>query len=102
MELTKVKNSGWMRDRLFDLREYATHTRRFPLEFFRAWCEQHNKPKPSSPNAWGPFAGYAVGQGVIEPTDSLTPAASKRTHAHRVMIYESRVELEPVPFAGYV
>ncbi|HZR03671.1 MAG TPA: hypothetical protein VFA81_10920 [Burkholderiales bacterium] len=102
MDLARVKNSAWMRERLFDLREYAAHTRRFPMEFFRAWCDQHHKPSPSSPKAWGAFAGYAVGQGVITPTGSFTPAASKKTHAHRVMIYESRVDPEPVPFAGYV
>lgn len=102
MDLTRAKNSTWMRDRLFDLTEYAVHARRFPMEFFRAWCVANKRPEPSSPKAWGAFASYAAAQGVICWTHDYTPASSKNTHAHPVKVYESKVEREPVPFVGYI
>ena len=102
MERASAKNSAWMRERLFDLTEYALTCRRFPMEFFRAWCVLNRRPEPSSSNCWGSFAAFAVAAGVIKPTDEWVKAASKRTHAHRVMIYESLVEREPVPGFGYV
>lgn len=102
MDATKAKNSDWMRERLFDLREYAVATRRFPIEFFRAWCEQMRRPAPSSPNAWGALASAAQREHIISWTHDYAPASSKKTHAHDVRIYESLIEREPVPFGGYL
>lgn len=102
MDLARSRNTAWMRERLFDLREYAIHTRRFPMEFFRAWCVQNKKPEPSSPNCWGAFASFAIAEGVIRWTHDYMPATAKKTNAHPVRVYESLVEREPVPGFGHV
>jgi hypothetical protein len=83
-----AERAQWLDDAFSWLRYFASTRREFTAEEFRDWWIEDEQPPPHSHHVWGALFRSAATSGLIRHTGRYRKAASVKTHAHPVAIWE--------------